>query len=92
MKDKIRFLSDVGLQVRALRQATQMPTALISEKSGRSRDVLNRLEKGRDVSLTSLLAILAAMGHTIEIVGLGLPTREEMRRRRLQEMEYDDDH
>jgi HTH-type transcriptional regulator/antitoxin HipB len=92
MKDKIRFLSDVGSQVRALRQATQMPTALIAEKSGRSRDVLNRLEKGRDVSLTSLLAILAAMGHTIEIVGLGLPTREEMRRRTLQEMEDDDDH
>jgi transcriptional regulator with XRE-family HTH domain len=69
-----------------------MPTALIAEKSGRSRDVLNRLEKGRDVSLTSLLAILAAMGHTIEIVGLGLPTREEMRRRTLQEMEDDDDH
>lgn len=92
MKDKIRFLSDVGSQVRALRLATQMPTALIAEKSGRSRDVLNRLEKGRDVSLTSLLAILAAMGHTIEIVGLGLPTREEMRRRTLQEMEDDDDH
>jgi HTH-type transcriptional regulator/antitoxin HipB len=92
MKDKIRFLSDVGSQVRALRQATQTPTALIAEKSGRSRDVLNRLEKGRDVSLTSLLAILAAMGHTIEIVGLGLPTREEMRRRTLQEMEDDDDH
>ncbi len=92
MKDKIRFLSDVGSQVRALRQATQMPTALIAEKSGLSRDVLNRLEKGRDVSLTSLLAILAAMGHTIEIVGLGLPTREEMRRRTLQEMEDDDDH
>jgi hypothetical protein len=54
--------------------------------------VLNRLEKGRDVSLTSLLAILAAMDKTIEIVSLGLPTREEMRRRTLREMEFEEDY
>jgi HTH-type transcriptional regulator / antitoxin HipB len=89
--DKIRLIADVGLQVRAIRQATKIRTTLIAEKSGRSRDVLNRLEKGRDVSLTSLLAILAAMDKTIEIVPLGLPTREEMRRRTLREMEDEDD-
>jgi hypothetical protein len=53
--------------------------------------VLNRLEKGRDVSLKSLLVILAAMDKTIEIVPLGRPTREEMRRRTLREMEDEDD-
>ena len=90
--DKIRLIADVGLQVRAIRQATKIRTTLIAEKSGRSRDVLNRLEKGRDVSLTSLLAILAAMDKTIEIVPLGLPTREEMRRRTLREMEFEEDY
>ena len=90
--DKIRLIADVGLQVRAIRQETKIRTTLIAEKSGRSRDVLNRLEKGRDVSLTSLLAILAAMNKTIEIVPLGLPTREEMRRRTLREMEFEEDY
>jgi HTH-type transcriptional regulator/antitoxin HipB len=90
--DKIRLIADVGLQVRAIRQETKIRTTLIAEKSGRSRDVLNRLEKGRDVSLTSLLAILAAMDKTIEIVPLGLPTREEMRRRTLREMEFEEDY
>ena len=90
--DKIRLIADVGLQVRAIRQETKIRTTLIAEKSGRSRDVLNRLEKGRDVSLTSLLAILAAMDKTIEIVPLGLPTREEMRCRTLREMEFEEDY
>ena len=90
--DKIRLIADVGLQVRAIRKATKIRTTLIAEKSGRSRDVLNRLEKGRDVSLTSLLAILAAMDKTIEIVPLGRPTREEMRRRTLREMEFEEDY
>ena len=90
--DKIRLIADVGLQVRAIRQETKIRTTLNAEKSGRSRDVLNRLEKGRDVSLTSLLAILAAMDKTIEIVPLGLPTREEMRRRTLREMEFEEDY
>ena len=90
--DKIRLIADVGLQVRAIRQETKIRTTLIAEKSGRSRDVLNRLEKGRDVSLTSLLAILAAMDKTIEIVPLGIPTREEMRRRTLREMEFEEDY
>jgi transcriptional regulator with XRE-family HTH domain len=89
--DKIRIIADVGLQVKAIRQATKIRTTLIAEKSGRSRDVLNRLEKGRDVSLKSLLVILAAMDKTIEIVPLGRPTREEMRRRTLREMEDEDD-
>ena len=90
--DKIRIIADVGLQVKAIRQATKIRTTLIAEKSGRSRDVLNRLEKGRDVSLKSLLVILAAMDKTIEIVPLGLPTREEMRRRTLREMEFEEDY
>ena len=30
--------------------------------SGRSRDILNRLERGQDVTVASLLDILASMG------------------------------
>ena len=57
-------------------------TALeIADRSGRSRDVLYRLEQGRDVSVSSLLALLQVLGHAIEIVPAGRPTLAEMRRR-----------
>jgi len=91
MKDKNRTISDIGRKVRELRKLTKTRTAVIAEKSGRSRDVLNRLEKGQDVSLSSLMAILAALGHGIEIVKLGPPTLEEMQRRTAAELEDGDD-
>lgn len=81
MKDKIRTLADLGAQVRELRKASRMRTTDIAVKAGRSRDVLNRLERGEDVSLSSLLAILAAMGHVLDIVPAGPPTLAEMARR-----------
>ena len=81
MKDKIRTLRDLGRQVKELRVASPLGVVEIAEKSGRSRDVLNRLEKGADVSVSSLLALLQTLGHTIELVPLRRPTLQEMRRR-----------
>lgn len=81
MKDRIRTLTDVGNQVKALRAESGLGVVEIAQKSGRSRDVLNRLEKGADISLSSLLALLQTLGHTIEIVPLGRPSLQEMRRR-----------
>lgn len=92
MKDKIRTLSDLGMQVKALRTASSLGVVEIAQKSGRSRDVLNRLEKGTDVSASSLLDLLHALGHTIEIVPLGRPSLQEMRRRfALDDDDGDDD-
>lgn len=81
MADRLRSLGDVGAQVQALRKASSMSTVDIAKRSGRSRDVLNRLERGEDVSLSSLLAILAVLGHAIQIVPAGRPTLDEMARR-----------
>lgn len=91
MKDVLRSAIDIGQSVRALRKTNQTRTTVIAEKSGRSRDVLNRLERGKDVSLNSLLAILGAMGYGLEIVPMGPPTLEEMERRMRAELEADDD-
>lgn len=87
--DNARTLSDIGVQVRQLRRSQKMTTEQIAMKSGRSRDVLNRLERGKDVSLSSLLAILGAMGHGIALVRAGEPTLEEMRKRFAQDLEED---
>jgi HTH-type transcriptional regulator/antitoxin HipB len=81
MKDRLRTLSDIGTAIREARKSAQLTTVDVAAKSGRSRDILNRLERGEDVSLSSLLAILAAIGHSIEIVPTGPPTLAEMARR-----------
>lgn len=92
MKDKIRTLTDLGSQLKALRLASGLGVVDIAQKSGRSRDVLNRLEKGGDASLSSVLALLQALGHTIEIVPLGRPSLQEMRRRFAQDEDEHDDN
>lgn len=91
MKDKIRNLHDIGNAVRELRRKSKTRTVQIAEKSGRSRDVLNRLEKGQDISLSSLLSILGAMDYGLAIVRLGSPTLAEMHERSRMELESDDE-
>ena len=81
MKDKLRSLADVGEQVRASRKRSPLSATEIAARAGRSRNVLNRLERGEDVSLSSLLALLAAMGQALAIVPAGRPTLDEMRER-----------
>lgn len=92
MSDTINLLSDLGRQVRALRRASGLTTTEIASASGRSRDVLNRLERGQDVSVSSLLAILAAIGHGVVVQPKGRPTLEQMRARFSQdELDSDDE-
>jgi HTH-type transcriptional regulator / antitoxin HipB len=92
MKDSIRALRDLGQQVRALRIASPMTTTEIARHSGRSRDVLNRLERGEDLSVSSLLAILYALGYGLELKAAGRPSLEEMRQRfaRVDDADGDD--
>jgi HTH-type transcriptional regulator / antitoxin HipB len=77
----IRSLADLGQAVRAARLAAGLTTVAVARNSGRSRDVLHRLENGQDVSLSSLLAILAAIGKCIELAPATRPTLSEMQRR-----------
>jgi HTH-type transcriptional regulator / antitoxin HipB len=81
MQDTITSLAALGEAVRALRQASALSTLQIARHSGRSRDVLNRLERGQDVSVSSLLNILAALGHGLALPPAGRPSLQAMRRR-----------
>ena len=77
----LRTLEDVGQRIAQLRKADRHTATEISRKSGRSRDILNRLERGEDVALSSLVDILQAMGYVLDIRRAGPPTLEEMRER-----------
>jgi len=90
MKDIIRLPKDLGLAVKSARQELGIKTTDIARHSGRSRDILNRLERGEDVNVSSLMDILAAMGLVLRIERAGLPTLEEMTAR-FADLDEDDD-
>jgi HTH-type transcriptional regulator / antitoxin HipB len=77
----IHTLAELGQAVRAARLAAGLTTVEVARDSGRSRDVLHRLENGQDVSASSLLAILAAMQRRLELASVTRPTLDEMQRR-----------
>ena len=81
MKDIIRLPQDLGKAIRNARKELGLKTTDIAKHSGRSRDVLYRLEHGDDVTVSSLIAILAAMGLVLRIERAGLPTLQEMTER-----------
>jgi HTH-type transcriptional regulator/antitoxin HipB len=90
MKDKIRAPLDLGVALKTLRRERKLKAVAIAMHSGRSRDVLNRLEKGQDVTVHSLFDILRAMGLCVRIENAGMPTLEEMQTR-FAEDDHDDD-
>jgi HTH-type transcriptional regulator/antitoxin HipB len=90
MQDILRLPIDLGRAVKAVRQAARLKTTDIARASGRSRDVLNRLERGQDVTVASLMDILASMGLALRLERTGLPTLEEMQQRFAAEDSDDD--
>ncbi|MDP2811888.1 MAG: helix-turn-helix transcriptional regulator [Rhodocyclaceae bacterium] len=81
MDDKLRTPLELGETLKSLRRERKLKAIDIAEHSGRSRDVLNRLEKGQDVTVHSLFDILRAMGLCVRIGNAGMPTLEEMQAR-----------
>ena len=81
VQDIIRLPADLGQAIQAARKAARLKTTDIAKASGRSRDVLNRLERGQDVTVASLMDILASMGLALRLERSGLPTLQEMQQR-----------
>lgn len=81
MSDRIRTLEDLGRAVQQMRRAQRLTTVEVARRSARSRDVLHRLEAGRDVSASALLDILQVMGCSLAVERAGMPTLQEMRER-----------
>lgn len=77
----IRTLTDLGDAVSAARREQGLKATRVAAQSGRSRDLLHRLETGGDVTTGALLEVLHSMGYTLRLEPLGLPTLDEMRQR-----------
>lgn len=78
MTDKIRLLSDLAPLLKALRESAGLSKSELAQRAGKVREVIYRLESGEDVTVSSLLAVLGAMGLALQIVKAGLPTMQEV--------------
>lgn len=74
----IRLQDDLGRELRRRREAARLSKSALAQRAGKVREVIYRLEAGEDVTVSSLLAVLAALGLALRIDEAGLPTMEEV--------------
>lgn len=88
--DKIKLISDLGTAIARHRADRKLSAVDVAARAGRSRTVLHKLEHGQDVTVSSLLSILGAMGLCITLEKAGMPTLADMQRRFAEDLEDDD--
>lgn len=89
MTDTIRLLDDLGTQLRLQREALGLSKSQLADKAGKVREVIYRLEAGQDTTVSSLLAVLGALGLTLRLERAGLPAASEVARRFLMDDDVD---
>lgn len=81
MTDSIRLPDELGRALSEHRKACGLSKSALAEKAGKVREVVYRLEAGEDTTVSSLMAVLGAMGLAMRLERVGLPTAEEVSRR-----------
>jgi HTH-type transcriptional regulator / antitoxin HipB len=87
MTDIIRLPDELGLQLQLRRKTLDMSKSELADKAGKVREVVYRLEAGQDTTVSSLMAVLGALGLAMRLEPVGLPSAAEVARR----FEEDDD-
>lgn len=88
MSDIVRLPDELGRQLRERRIALGLNKSQLAEKAGKVREVVYRLEAGEDTTVSSLMAVLGALGLAIRLERAGLPSAKDVARRFQEE---DDD-
>ncbi len=78
MADNIRLPDELGRQLRARREALGLSKSALAEKAGKVREVVYRLEAGEDTTVSSLLAVIGALGLVLRLERAGLPSASEV--------------
>lgn len=81
MADIIRLPDELGEQLRLRREALRMSKAELAERAGKVREVVYRLEAGEDTTVSSLMAVMGALGLVMRLERAGLPSAQEVARR-----------
>lgn len=77
----IRLPDELGAQLREQRTLQKMSKTELSARAGKVREVISRLEDGQDSTVSSLLAVLNALGLAMRLERVGLPSAQEVARR-----------
>lgn len=77
----IRLQDELGEQLKEIRRAQKMSKSELASRAGKVREVISRLELGQDTTVSSLMAVLGAMGLAIRLEKVGLPSAVEVARR-----------
>jgi len=81
MNDKICLPDELGHRLREQREALGLSKSALAQKSGKVREVVYRLEAGEDTTVSSLMAVLGALGLAMRLESVGLPSANEVARR-----------
>ncbi|MFO1261745.1 MAG: helix-turn-helix transcriptional regulator [Rhodoferax sp.] len=90
MADTIRLPDELGRLLKAQREAAGLSKKELAQRAGKVREVIYRLEDGEDTTVSSLLAVLSALGLGLRIEKAGLPTMQEVAAR--FSLDDEDDH
>ncbi len=88
MADNIRLPDELGQQLRSRRKALGLSKSALAKRAGKVREVVYRLESGEDTTVSSMLAVMGALGLVMRLEQAGLPTASEVAARFLAD---DDD-
>ena len=78
MTDNIRFPDELGRQLQARRKELGLSKSALAGRSGKVREVIYRLEAGEESTVSSLLAVMGALGLVMRVERAGLPTASEV--------------
>lgn len=81
MTSTIRLQDELGAQLQAQRRTLKMSKSELASRAGKVREVVSRLELGQDTTVSSLMAVLGALGLAIHLEKVGLPSAAEVARR-----------
>ena len=81
MNDRIRLPDELGHRLREQREALGLSISALAQKSGKVREVVYRLEAGQDTTVSSLMAVLGALGLAMRLESVGMPSASEVARR-----------
>ena len=87
MADNLRLPDELGRQLLERRKALGLSKSVLAQRAGKVREVVYRLEAGDDSTVSSLLAVLGALGLALRLEPVGLPSAQEVARR----FQMDDD-
>lgn len=81
MADTIRLQDELGHELRRRREDLGLSKSQLASRAGKVREVVYRLEAGEDTTVSSLMAVLGALGLAMRLDRAGLPSASEVAER-----------